>query len=78
MSAKGRIAETLESLAAASASQGHMPRAARLFGAAAALRKTTGAGRFLGPPDYDELLEIVRAALREAAFADAWEAGSGR
>jgi non-specific serine/threonine protein kinase len=75
MGARMLIPETLESLAAASASQGLMPRAARLFGAAASLRKTSGQGGVFGPPDHGELLDAVRAALPETEFVNAWEAG---
>jgi predicted ATPase/DNA-binding SARP family transcriptional activator len=75
LGAKILIPETLESLAAVSASRGLMLRAARLFGAAAALRKTSGQGGVFAPPDHSELLEAVRAALPEPAFTGAWEFG---
>ncbi len=74
MGAKGRIALTLESIAALSAVQGFMPRAAHLFGAATSY-KPEGAGVSLRPPDRNELLKSVRAALGDTAFADAWAVG---
>ena len=51
-------------------------RAARLLGAAAALREGTGTPR---PPiectEFDRRLDAVRSALGEARFAAAWSAG---
>jgi hypothetical protein len=51
-------------------------RAARLFGAAAALREAIGAP--LPPVEhaaYDRSVAALRAALPEAAFAAAWAEG---
>jgi predicted neutral ceramidase superfamily lipid hydrolase len=56
--------------------QGQPKRAAWLFGAAEALRETSGASI---PPvdraDYDRILAAVRAQLDEQTFAAAWAEG---
>jgi hypothetical protein len=72
----GMMAHCLEDLADITWAQGLADRAAWTFGAAAGLREVSGAA--LAPDDrahYDRTLVAVRAALREAAFAAAWEAG---
>jgi predicted ATPase/DNA-binding SARP family transcriptional activator len=73
---KEGIVKDLEGLAAVAVAQGAAERAARLFGAAAALREAIGAPL---PPDeradYERQEAPVRAALHEAAFAAAWAAG---
>jgi predicted ATPase/transcriptional regulator with XRE-family HTH domain len=69
-------AHALQGLAAARAALGDARGAARLFGAAAALREAVGAP--LAPADraaHDRDLAATRAALDEAAFAAAWAAG---
>jgi hypothetical protein len=56
--------------------EGDAERAARLFGAAEALREALGAP--LPPVErahYDRSIATVRAALGEKAFAAAWTAG---
>jgi hypothetical protein len=56
--------------------QGHLEHAARLLGAAAALREATGAP--LSPRErvrYDRDVSTVQAGLDEAAFAEAWAMG---
>ncbi|MGH2557586.1 MAG: ATP-binding protein [Thermomicrobiales bacterium] len=66
----------LETLAALAAERGDPARAARLFGAAAALREAIGF--FQEPiekPIYARRLAAVRAALSEADFAAAWDEG---
>ena len=51
-------------------------RAARLFGAAAALRKPIGSVIHLADqPDYERQLSLLRAQLDEAAFSAAWAEG---
>jgi hypothetical protein len=63
-------------LAGAAFGQGRPERAARLFGAAAAVRERFGAP--LPPlfrPPHDAAVAAVRAALGEPAFAAAWAAG---
>jgi predicted ATPase/DNA-binding SARP family transcriptional activator/DNA-binding CsgD family transcriptional regulator len=66
----------LESFAALAGAQGDGTRAARLYGAAEALRETIGAP--LPPvdrPDYDRSVAAARSRLDEAAFAAAWAEG---
>jgi hypothetical protein len=69
------IAGCLEALAGVAGAQGQHERAARLFGAAAALRESIGAP--LPPADSAEIeprVAAVRAALGEEAFTAAWAA----
>jgi predicted ATPase/DNA-binding CsgD family transcriptional regulator len=70
------VAWCLEGLAGIAAAQRQPRSAARLFGAAEALRESIPAPR---PPayrsDYERNLRAVRAQLDEAAFAVAWAAG---
>jgi hypothetical protein len=70
------MAISLEGLASIAGLQGHMDRAAQLFGAAAALRAMIGAPL---PPidraDYEQDVAAVRAQLDAATFQTAWEAG---
>jgi tetratricopeptide (TPR) repeat protein len=70
------IAECLEGWAELALAQEQPARGARLFGAAAALRKTLGTP--LPPSDrvaYDQQIAALSETLGEAAFTDAWEAG---
>jgi predicted ATPase/transcriptional regulator with XRE-family HTH domain len=72
---KRGIVACLENTAAATVLH-QPPRAARLLGAAAALRETIGLP--LPPidrPDYDRCLAAVRAALSPDTFAAMWHAG---
>jgi hypothetical protein len=58
------------------AEAGHAPRAARLLGAAWALREATGS--LVEPADeaaYARCTEALRWTLGEAAFAATWDAG---
>jgi tetratricopeptide (TPR) repeat protein len=70
------VAEALEGLAAVAGAQGRPEWAARLFGAAEALREPTGASL---PPwdcaDYGRAIAFVRSALAEDACVAAWAAG---
>lgn len=71
------LAETLGSMAGLAAAQGQPERAARLFGAAAALREqidtpVEGWER----PAFERGLELTRAALSVDAFDAAWSAGA--
>jgi hypothetical protein len=70
------VADRLEGLAKVARMQGRPERAARLFGAAQALREQLGTPL---PPveraDYDRNLAAVRAALDDDAFGEAWAAG---
>ena len=66
-------AESLEALAAAF---GPTPKAARLFGAAEALRATLGAPvPLVERPGYEQAVTAVRQALGAEAFDAAWRAG---
>src|SRR5262249_16294270 len=70
------VPEGLDLLAAAASAQGRAKRAARLLGAAEALREALGAP--LPPPDrepYDRHLTRVRSMLDAGAFAASWAAG---
>jgi predicted ATPase/DNA-binding NarL/FixJ family response regulator/uncharacterized protein HemY len=73
---KNGIAECLRRLARLVVAEGDSERAARLFGAEAALRSANGF-RILPAVrvDIDERIATVRRALGEAAFAAAWTAG---
>jgi non-specific serine/threonine protein kinase len=66
----------LEGLAAIAGQSGGAPLAARLLGAAAAIREESGV-RLRPPlrPQYEETLAALRASLGAEAFAAAWSAG---
>jgi hypothetical protein len=70
------ISESLEGLAELAIEGGRAVRAARLFGAAEAIREEISAPL---PPvqraAYDRSVAAVRAALHEASFMAAWDAG---
>ena len=70
------VAEILEELAAVESAAGNAQRAATLFGASQAIRADIGAP-VLGPdqPRLDEAQATAAAALGEAAFTAAHEAG---
>jgi tetratricopeptide (TPR) repeat protein len=66
----------MEGLAAVVGAQGQPLQAARLFGAAAALREVSGGPRRrLDLADYDRDVAAVRAQLDEKSFAAAWAEG---
>lgn len=70
------IAECLMGIASVLTSSGQHERAARLLGAAEAVRVNAGASMW--PADaleYDCMLSYLRAALDEETFAAAWSAG---
>ena len=73
---KAGLAECLEGLAYLAYDQHRMQRAARLFGAADALRTAIGGAR---PPRaraaYDDVIASLRADLGEKAFSKAWDDG---
>lgn len=77
LQAKVHIAFSLEELAAIIARQGQAERAARLFGAAQALRAAIGSPLPLNyrAEFYDPAVAALRAALDETAHATAWAAG---
>jgi hypothetical protein len=70
------IAESLEGLARLAGDGGRMERAARLLGAAEAIRDALGAPL---PPvrraEYEQCVAEARAALGEEALAAAWAQG---
>jgi predicted ATPase/DNA-binding XRE family transcriptional regulator len=71
------IAYCLEGIAAVAASLALHVRAARLLGAATAIREAAGAprrGAYL--TDHDRLLSTVRAGLATQHFTEAWQAGA--
>jgi len=69
-------ARCLEGLAAIAVARGDAGRAARLCGAAAALRDTAGAALPpAGRAAFEQTTTTARAALGEAEFAAAWTAG---
>jgi DNA-binding CsgD family transcriptional regulator len=72
-----RAVNALDGVAGVAASQGGAERAARLFGAAAALREQLGAAVLPWElPARERDLAVAQAALGPAAFADAWAAGA--
>jgi len=75
---KRRIAYSLEGFAFLTLAQGKAQRAARLVGAAEALRESIGAPL---PPidraDYERMVASVRSALGDDLYATAWEEGRG-
>jgi DNA-binding CsgD family transcriptional regulator len=70
------IAECLEGFAALASAAGRPRRAARLYGAAEALREITGAP-LLDPDrvEHERLVSAVRQRLGEQSFATEWAAG---
>jgi uncharacterized protein HemY len=76
LDAKPGIANLLDAFARLATAQNRMERAARLFGAADALRVSINASV---PPlerkDHEEGVVAARDALGEEAFAAAWAAG---
>jgi len=73
---KRELAGCLDGLAEVATSVGHLERAVRLFGAAEALRRTTGVPeRRLLRADRDRDVAAVRAALGEDPFAASWAEG---
>jgi non-specific serine/threonine protein kinase len=76
LGARDLVAESLENLAWVAAVRGQPERAARLGGAAEALREALGAP--LWPEQragHDQAMRAMRAALGEEAFAAGWAAG---
>lgn len=66
------VIECLEGFAGVAAGRGQHQRAARLFGAADAVREAIGFPRFSTDRDhYDRAVTVVRAALGDAAFGSA-------
>jgi predicted ATPase/class 3 adenylate cyclase/Tfp pilus assembly protein PilF len=74
--ARGVLVEALEGMAWLAATEGQVTRAARLGGAAEALREALGAA--LHPVlrgGHDRALQTMQVALGEAAFTAAWDEG---
>jgi predicted ATPase len=70
------VIESLEGLAGVAAATAAPRRAARLWGAADALRQETGKARTVHPSiDYERQVKPVRAILTAEAFAKAWDEG---
>jgi len=74
--AKENVAASLEGLAALEAGQGAPSVAARLWGAAAALREAIGAPIYpVYRASYEQAVAQIRAMLGEQAFRTAWAEG---
>jgi tetratricopeptide (TPR) repeat protein len=71
----GEIAIALAGVALVLAHQRNSTTAARLLGCATALSEQLGIGEAWVARDRSEALDLVRAQLEEASFADAWEDG---
>jgi hypothetical protein len=70
------VSHSLDALAQVAAAGGQARRAARLFGAAAALRERTGGVGWPPWPDGRTQAEAAaRAALGDTAFVAAWASG---
>ncbi len=72
---RGRIAACLNGLGIVAALAGQAERAARLCGAAEALREAIGAPVPRHRGRYERAIAAARAALEEPAFTAAWSAG---
>jgi hypothetical protein len=70
---RAAMAQCLEVLTKLAVAEGLLDQAARLLGAADALRKESGGRR--GEEARDETASAIRAALGEEAFAASWAAG---
>jgi predicted ATPase/class 3 adenylate cyclase/DNA-binding CsgD family transcriptional regulator len=71
------VADTLEVVAGLSGDTGRLPQAARLFGAAEAIRQRTGEVRFkIWDAGYETSVAAVRDALGEPDFDAAWAEGA--
>jgi tetratricopeptide (TPR) repeat protein len=74
---RGAAAHELESLAFIAGAQNRPAQAARLLGAAAALREVSGTA--MSPPErgeYEQALAQLQAQIEPAAFVTAWAAGA--
>ena len=70
------VVECLERLAAVSGADGHLPRSARLLGAAEALREAIGAPLSASDrADLGRVAATVRSRLAQPACAAAWAEG---
>lgn len=72
-----RLADVLDGLAGLAVVAGSHREAARLFGAAEAVRQRTGEVRAgIDKPGYDEAVANLRAAMSEDEFSAAWAEGA--
>jgi hypothetical protein len=75
---KSSISSSLAGLAGVIGTLGEPERAARLFGAAEALREAIGVSIQAGDrPDYERSVAATRARLDAEAFEHLWEQGRG-
>jgi DNA-binding CsgD family transcriptional regulator len=73
---RGVAAQTLEALASLATGGESGAEAVRLFGAASALRHSTGQARWpLDQPAYDADVARLRASLGDEAFDKSWQEG---
>ncbi len=72
------LPECLELAAGVGGSRGRSEAAARLFGAAEAIREMTGADRFIGRAAYPSFVRMVRSSLDDRTFDAAWSEGRRR
>jgi predicted ATPase/class 3 adenylate cyclase len=73
---RGAVANQLENIAFVAVERGQAERAARLLGAAAAIREAAGAKMaFDEVPELERFVERLRAALPAGDFDAAWAAG---
>ena len=73
---KGAVANQLENIAYVAVEHGEPDRAARLLGAADAIREASGAQMaFDEEPEHAAYLERLRTAMAPVAFEAAWTAG---
>ena len=77
LSANLGIPDLLECLATTASARGSNPRSARLFGAAAGMRRQMGAVRFkVHQADHEAAVHALRNAMGNEAFDDAFAEGS--
>ena len=73
---RAAVARELECFAFIAGAQGKLERAARLFGAAEALREVCGTPMTpMERVEYDQALSNLSAQMNEAAYASAWAGG---
>jgi DNA-binding CsgD family transcriptional regulator len=75
VSGQSRIVDALEGLAGVAAELESLEEAARLFGAGAAIRESTGYARCVSEREQD--LALLRKALGNEAFESAFDQGQG-
>jgi tetratricopeptide (TPR) repeat protein len=73
---KDGITSSLESFGCLATARGEFERAARLWGAAEALREESGAERAVDEKEFlDQTMTAARAAVGDSAFTAAWSEG---